>query len=237
MSSERLYPAADGNMCRDPQPNIRWSLGILVDELEEKMEGVRGVKDTTRRPTVHQLEAHGDSQRLNDQPKSMYGLDLGPLHLCSRCAAWFSCWSPNNWRRGCLWLCGLPLDPLLLAGLSCLASVGEEVLSPALTWCARAGWYHEDLPFSEKKRRGYEGRFMWEYAQWRGGRGCDPDIKWINFKNSERNGGCGELSLWNFIGKHGNLPGTIYVIFWLSVWIYSTHILRSHMKLSLKTMD
>jgi hypothetical protein len=27
MSSERLHPTADRNRCRDPQPNISWSLG------------------------------------------------------------------------------------------------------------------------------------------------------------------------------------------------------------------
>jgi hypothetical protein len=35
LSSERLHPAVDGNRCRDPQPNIRWSLGNLVEEGEE----------------------------------------------------------------------------------------------------------------------------------------------------------------------------------------------------------
>ena len=38
MSSERFHPAADGNRCRDPHPNIRWNLGSLVQELEEGLE-------------------------------------------------------------------------------------------------------------------------------------------------------------------------------------------------------
>ena len=33
-SSERLHPAPD-RRCRDPQPNIRWSSGNLVEEGEE----------------------------------------------------------------------------------------------------------------------------------------------------------------------------------------------------------
>jgi hypothetical protein len=33
LSPEKLHPAADGNRCRDPEPNIRWSLERLVEEL------------------------------------------------------------------------------------------------------------------------------------------------------------------------------------------------------------
>ena len=33
MSPERLHPAADGNRCRDTQPNIRQSSGNLVEDL------------------------------------------------------------------------------------------------------------------------------------------------------------------------------------------------------------
>jgi hypothetical protein len=35
LSSERLQAATDGNRCRDPEPNIRRSLGNLLEEEEE----------------------------------------------------------------------------------------------------------------------------------------------------------------------------------------------------------
>ena len=37
----------NGNRCRDPQPNIRWVSGSLVEEWEEELREPRGVKDTT----------------------------------------------------------------------------------------------------------------------------------------------------------------------------------------------
>jgi hypothetical protein len=37
-------------------------------------------------------------QGLNYQPKNIHGLDLGPLHICSRCAAWSSCRSEQQER-------------------------------------------------------------------------------------------------------------------------------------------
>jgi hypothetical protein len=36
-SSERLYPAADGNRCRDPQSNIRQSSWNPVEDGEERL--------------------------------------------------------------------------------------------------------------------------------------------------------------------------------------------------------
>jgi hypothetical protein len=83
---------------------------------------------------------HEGSQRLSHQPRSMYGLDLCPLHIYSRCVAWTSRRFSNNWRSGCLWLCRLPLYPLPLSRLPGWASVGKDVLSPAGTRCSKAGW-------------------------------------------------------------------------------------------------
>jgi hypothetical protein len=49
-SSQRLHPANDGNRCRDPQPNIRWSLGNPSEE-GVRFVGAKGAKDTTEKPT------------------------------------------------------------------------------------------------------------------------------------------------------------------------------------------
>jgi hypothetical protein len=74
--------------------------GESCGRVGDRIEPARGVKDTTRRPTESTNLAHGGSQRLNHQPKSIQGLDLEPLNICSRCKAWSSCGSPNNWSRG-----------------------------------------------------------------------------------------------------------------------------------------
>ena len=36
LSPERLHPTTNGNRCKDPQPNIRQSLGDPVEEVEEE---------------------------------------------------------------------------------------------------------------------------------------------------------------------------------------------------------
>ena len=40
----RETSATDGNRCRDPQPNIRWSLGNSVEEGEEVLQKPEGSK-------------------------------------------------------------------------------------------------------------------------------------------------------------------------------------------------
>lgn len=52
----------------------------------------------------------------------------------------------EQWERGCVWLCCLPLDPFPLAGLSYLASMGKDVPSPAVTICDTEGSSHGGLP-------------------------------------------------------------------------------------------
>jgi hypothetical protein len=54
---------------------------------------------------------------------------LGPLFICSRCTAWFSCESPNIWSRVYLRLYYLALDPSPLLALPCLTSFGEDTHS------------------------------------------------------------------------------------------------------------
>ena len=73
--------------------------------------GLRELKGSRTRPEDLQSQltwAHGASQKLNYQPKSWAGPSSNtwagprPLHICSRCAAWSSCRSTNNWSRDCL---------------------------------------------------------------------------------------------------------------------------------------
>jgi hypothetical protein len=46
--------------------------------------------------------AHGGSQSLAFLCERMQDLDLDPLYICGKCAAWSSCEYPSNWNRVCL---------------------------------------------------------------------------------------------------------------------------------------
>jgi hypothetical protein len=50
-SSEKPPPVAVGSRCRDPEPNIRWSLENPTEEREGRTVGARGAKDTRTQPT------------------------------------------------------------------------------------------------------------------------------------------------------------------------------------------
>ena len=63
-------------------------------------------------------------------------------------------------------LCCLLLDLLPLAGLPCLALVGEDALSPGSDLMARSGWYPIGASFfSEKKGSGNQER-KWGHSNW-----------------------------------------------------------------------
>ena len=44
MFSERLYPAADRNRSREPQPNIGQSLETFMEELGEGLRGLKKIE-------------------------------------------------------------------------------------------------------------------------------------------------------------------------------------------------
>lgn len=99
------------------------------------------------------LGVHGGSRRLTPpQPKSVQGLDLGPLHICGRLAACLPCGSSNSWSGGCL--NHLPaLDLLPLTRLPGWDSLGEAMLRPMATGCPRVGRYPRGT-FPCLRRRG-----------------------------------------------------------------------------------
>jgi hypothetical protein len=115
------------------------------------MERARGVKDTTGRPTEStNLDPWGFTDWTTNLSRSMQGFNLASplptfvvdvqfgLHVSLLTTG---VGVGSGVGGAFLWLCCLPLDPYPLAGLPCLISVGENALSPAVTWCARAGWY------------------------------------------------------------------------------------------------
>ena len=81
---------------------------------------------------------HGGSQRLRYQPKTMQGLDLGPLHIYNRCTACFHM-SPLRIREEAFASLLLILDPLPKGGLPCLTLVVEDVC--AVIEGASSGYY------------------------------------------------------------------------------------------------
>jgi hypothetical protein len=86
----------------------------------------KGDKDSTARPTEStNLELWG-SYYLNHQPKNIHRLDLGqPAHMLPICSLTFTVL--NNWSEGYTKRCWLYVGYVLLAGLTSLPSVGEEV--------------------------------------------------------------------------------------------------------------
>jgi hypothetical protein len=83
-----------------------------MEELEGWIEGIGTLHEIQQCQLAWTL---GNSQRLNQQPKSIHGLVLGPLHIRSR----YLCGSANNYRGGSLWLCCLAVDPVPLTGRGC----------------------------------------------------------------------------------------------------------------------
>ena len=93
-------------------------------------------------------------------------------HICSRYAAWSSCGGlqqlkcGRGYGAGCPWLCYLPANSEPLNGLPCLASVEENVPSPAVTCyaSARVGWYLTE----DKGVLFFRGKGRAEGAMWGG---------------------------------------------------------------------
>jgi hypothetical protein len=76
---------------QNPQWNIRWYSGNLVEEWGIELSKLEGSR-TPQEDIQSQLTLdHLVSQRLNHRPKSMQGLHLDPLPICSRYAAWSPC--------------------------------------------------------------------------------------------------------------------------------------------------
>ena len=71
-----MPPTSDLTKCRDPQPNIRWTIGNHVECREEELQKTKG---------------------LNNERACMAP---GPLHKCCCCLTWGVCRTPNTEREG-----------------------------------------------------------------------------------------------------------------------------------------
>jgi len=65
------------------------------------MRGVRGVKDTTRKPMNQQTWIHRGTLTLNQQSGSLHGSNTDPLGICYSYVAWCFGGTPNRESRGC----------------------------------------------------------------------------------------------------------------------------------------
>jgi hypothetical protein len=70
---ERLYPAADCDRCRYPQPNIGLRPSTFMEELREELKALK--KTPIQHEQCQLTWIPGSSQSLTHQPKSIHGLD------------------------------------------------------------------------------------------------------------------------------------------------------------------
>ena len=71
-----------------------------MEELGEGLGDLEGLGTPQEDQQNQLIRALGGSHRLNHQPKNIHALDLGSLHICSRCAAWSSSRSPQQLDPG-----------------------------------------------------------------------------------------------------------------------------------------
>jgi hypothetical protein len=136
--------------------------------------------NSTGRPKESTNLSPWGSQRLNHWPKNIPELDLPPpiLHtnICRKCTARSSYGSRTTGAGTILKICCLSVGYVLLAGLPCLSSVGEDGPSPVENWCARVGGHPGGPPPSWRRRReDIVGGVT-------GNGGNSQDVKWINKK-------------------------------------------------------
>jgi hypothetical protein len=119
----------------------RIELGNSYGRVGGRILDSEGDKNSTERPTESTNLDPCDSQRLNQQAKKIYKLDLDLPHICNLVFLWFLNnvadmqlglhVGPGQLERGLLQSCCLSVRYILLAELPCLASVRENGPGPA----------------------------------------------------------------------------------------------------------
>lgn len=101
-------PSSQWKELRHPLLNIRWSAMSLMEELRKGLMNLKKTgypQEDQQSQLTWTLAGH---KRLNYQPNSEHGLDLGLLQICNGCATWSTFRYPNNRSRVSPWNCGLP---------------------------------------------------------------------------------------------------------------------------------
>jgi hypothetical protein len=78
---ESLHPITVENWYRDPQPNIKWSLGNPVEEEEEGLEESGGIRIPQENLQNQHIWGHRGSLKMNCQLECMHEIGLGPLYM------------------------------------------------------------------------------------------------------------------------------------------------------------
>jgi hypothetical protein len=139
ISSSRWGGEADGDAMTGHNSQTWAEARESVEDWRIEASKSEGSRTPPEDPQSQLAWDGGGSQRLNHQPESVQGLDLEPLHISGKYAAWSSCGSPNKCSGSYLGLCSLPLGALPLPGLPGWASVGEDLPSPSAGWHFREG--------------------------------------------------------------------------------------------------
>jgi hypothetical protein len=156
-----------------------FDVGVCV-RVGGRTEEPWGCRDFTRIPTEStNLNHWGLPETVPPTKCHIYAVPThSPTYIYQMCSLVFI-WVPNNWSWDYSWLYCLPIDTVPLTGLYYLASVGEDVPSPAMTWYARVVSIQEILPHIHRRRGG-----GWERDCVRGrlggGGSCNWHVKWIN---------------------------------------------------------
>jgi hypothetical protein len=128
-SSERLNLLTESRQIQTPTAKQSTELGYSYERIGGRITGSVGDRNSTGRPAESTNLDPWGFQRLIHQAKNIYRLDLGIHTHISHCAAWSPCGSWKTIPRvgGYPKSCCLSEGYVLLPGLPCLASVGEEV--------------------------------------------------------------------------------------------------------------
>ena len=149
-----------------PQPTVdrAWRLYGRAEEGLQAPEGTGTPQEDQQSQLTWTL---GGSQRLNHQPKSIHGLDLVLPCICSKCPAWSSCDSPNNWSGGG-------------SGAGCSLTLFPNCRSCSCNWAALSGFYgrrcaqsSSDLMSQHRLVPRKASPFSEEKGKWDRGGGCE----------------------------------------------------------------
>lgn len=119
-------------------------------------------RESQENPQNELTWAHRHLQKRYRQPGSLYGSDLGLLHIRCSCVTWSSCETFYSESGGYLWLWYCLLGPIPPTELHKPALIQKELPTVNATWYIH-GWliFVGDLLVFEEKQWGQSGWGWW----------------------------------------------------------------------------
>lgn len=135
LSSERLHPKPMGRDAETHSKILGGTRGVLWKSLGMDWGIWRGQGHHGKTYIANWSLPVGAHRNWTTSQRAY--MDLGPIHVCSRCSVGSPYGYPNIWNENYLWLrlCCLPLNLFPLAGLPCLASVDWMCLVLRVLMC------------------------------------------------------------------------------------------------------